>query len=272
MLELSESSAIDMLRGLVKTLEGHHKVRILSEAVEDAVKLSSRYISGRQLPDKAVSLLDTTCGGRIGLSQNSTPPEVESCARRLAQLETLIGILERETQAGADHSIRINDLRSKSEEVAKEKLALETRWQAELNLVSRINELRQTLAKNMVENKGAETTDTGTLPATPPAGEVKPSSDEVKRQVVGLENELKVIQGETPLVFACCDGSSVAATVAAWTGIPVGRMVANAIRHDSKLQGQERWRNRLSANHMLWSKSRRASGLHEPSLPIQVAR
>ena len=228
-LEPTESSAIDMLRGLVKTLEGHHKVRILSEAVEDAVKLSSRYISGRQLPDKAVSLLDTTCA-RIGLSQNSTPPEVESCARRLAQLETLIGILERETQAGADHSARINDLRSKSEEVAKEKLALETRWQAELNLVSRINELRQTLAKSMVENKGAETTGTGTLPATPPAGEVKPSTDEVKRQVVGLENELKVIQGETPLVFACCDGSSVAATVAAWTGIPVGRMVANEIR------------------------------------------
>jgi type VI secretion system protein VasG len=226
-LEPSESSAIDMLRGLIKTLEGHHKVRILSEAVEDAVKLSNRYISGRQLPDKAVSLLDTTCA-RIGLSQNSTPPAVEACIRKLSQIDTIIKILERETQSGADHSERIGELTSESQKIAAQKLELETRWQAELNLVSRINELRDSLQKSTeaadapVAGSPAANGEATGVPAISPA--------EIKEQIVRLESELKKTQGEEPLVFACCDGSSVAATVAAWTGIPVGRMVANEIR------------------------------------------
>ncbi len=213
--EPSEGSAIDMLRGLVKTLESHHKVRVLSEAVEDAVKLSNRYISGRQLPDKAVSLLDTTCA-RIGLSQNSTPPEVEACNRKLSQLQTIIEILERENQSGANHGERIAELREESTRVAGRKEELEKQWQAELNLVSRINELRGTL----------QTINSSTDPAKTPGSD--PS--ELKQQIVNLESELKSLQGETPLVFACCDSSSVAATVAAWTGIPVGRMVSNEIR------------------------------------------
>lgn len=231
-LEPSEESAIAMLRGLVATLESHHMVRILSEAVEDAVKLSSRYISGRQLPDKAISLLDTTCA-RIGLSQNSTPPAIEACVRKLQQLETTIGILNRENEAGADHSSRIGELQSDVERISTEKQALDARWQAELNLVSQINQYRGQL--NSTKAAAAS-------PPEVPAGETAPeksasgesesqkSPEELKQAISTLEKELEVLQGDEPLVFACCDSGSVAATVAAWTGIPVGRMVSNEIR------------------------------------------
>ncbi|MEM9659591.1 MAG: AAA family ATPase, partial [Planctomycetota bacterium] len=93
--EPEEDVAVEMIRGLTATLESHHNVRIKNQAVIDAVKLSSRYISGRQLPDKAVSLLDTTCA-RIGLSQTSTPPPIEDCRRQIAQLDVALGILQRE--------------------------------------------------------------------------------------------------------------------------------------------------------------------------------
>ncbi|MEZ6136675.1 MAG: type VI secretion system ATPase TssH [Pirellulaceae bacterium] len=249
-LEPSEATATDMLRGLVATLESHHKVRILSEAVEDAVKLSSRYITGRQLPDKAISLLDTTCA-RIGLSQNSTPPAIEACVRKLTQLDTTIGILERENEGGANHEARIEELKTQAADVAKHKEELEARWQNELNLVSRINQRRVVLhekispppkpkaetaeaAKTDKPEKAADKTTTKETakPDTPPADPqiAAASPEQLKAEIVQLEEELKTLQGEEPLVFACCDAGSVAATVAAWTGIPVGRMVSNEIR------------------------------------------
>ncbi len=103
--EPSEPVAIDMVRGLASTLEEHHRVRILDEAVIDAVKLSSRYISGRQLPDKAISLIDTACA-RINLSQSATPPALEDAGRQLTQLKLTRDILTREMQTGVDHTER----------------------------------------------------------------------------------------------------------------------------------------------------------------------
>lgn len=245
--EPSEPVATDMLRGLVSTLEDHHQVRILSEAVEEAVKLSSRYISGRQLPDKAISVLDTTCA-RIGLSQSSTPPAIEACIRKLQQTETTVRILERENQTGADHTDRIADLKSQAAACQSEKDVLDARWQSELSLVSRINEYRRQLAE--IDNKEADTQATSAEPtkSTPPASptkakETKPAAEntasdesvaklsrpELIEAIRKLEDELAQLQGEEPLVFACCDQNAVAATVAAWTGIPVGRMVADEI-------------------------------------------
>lgn len=229
-LEPSEDSAIAMLRGLVATLEKHHSVRILSEAVEDAVKLSSRYISGRQLPDKAISLLDTTCA-RIGLSQNSTPPAIEHCIHKLQQLETTIGILSRENEAGANHKARVEELNQEVEAVTTEKDELETRWQTELNLVSQINQQRIALHSSMLPDSEADSDEEAeTADPTPAEPKVDASPDELKQEIAKLEEELDQLQGDNPLVFACCDSGSVAATVAAWTGIPVGRMVANEIR------------------------------------------
>ncbi len=247
--EPSEEVAIAMMRGLVSTLEKHHKVRILSEAVEDAVKLSSRYISGRQLPDKSISLLDTTCA-RIGLSQNSTPPQIESCVRRLEQLATTLRILERENEAGIDHADRIATLQQTRQDVEAEKKTLEERWQKELDLVSRLNECNRLLnqeeaAEASANGKPAGATaadsaqrgdkksaaakkETSTAAATAPADPV--DVEKVRAEIRQLEIQLRDLQGEDPLVFGCCDSSAIASTVAAWTGIPVGRMVANEIK------------------------------------------
>lgn len=267
-VEPSEASATAMLRGLVATLEKHHKIMILSEAVEEAVKLSNRYISGRQLPDKAISLLDTTCA-RIGLSQNSTPPALEACTRKLQQLATTLEILEREALAGADHQSRIEDIRQQMASAEEQKLKLNDRWQKELNLVSQLLQLRQQLHAHLHQTTAAPTdgsagtassaSSTSTSPTAQPtasptaasssataptmpqaAGNTQSTSalppEELKSEILKLEAELKQIQGDEPLVFASCDASAVAATVAAWTGIPVGRMVANEVRTIMNLQ------------------------------------
>lgn len=245
--EPDEKHAMDMLGGLVATLEKHHQVRILSEAVEEAVKLSSRYISGRQLPDKAISLLDTTCA-RIGLSHNSMPPAIEACNRKIQSLNTSLEILSRETQTGADHSSRLDEINQEMDEIRAVKQSLDERWQQELNLVSRLNEqhakLRQLhadTAPGMQSQEGGSHAD-GASPIAASAaivGQASPvdertasveNSHQLREEVLGLQNKLKELQGEEPLVFPCCDATSVAATVAAWTGIPVGRMMADEIQ------------------------------------------
>jgi len=250
-VEPSVDSAIGMLRGLVGTLEKHHKVRILSEAVEDAVKLSSRYISGRQLPDKAISLLDTTCA-RIGLSQNSTPPAIEACIRTSQRLETILGILGREMEEGADHASRINGLMEDQQANLVKKEELEVRWKQELELVKKINECRAQLTP--VATGGSNTTGeaaagggkkveakTGETKAKvekPKIAEAPADPVKLRTEITTLESELRKIQHEEPLVFGCCDASSIASTVAAWTGIPVGRMVANEIKTIINLKGR----------------------------------
>jgi type VI secretion system protein VasG len=98
-----------MLRGMAATLEQHHGVRILEEAVAAAVRLSHRYLTGRQLPDKAVSVLDTACA-RISLGQNSMPAPIEDTTRELADLSVLSHALQRESSAGANHSERLAEV------------------------------------------------------------------------------------------------------------------------------------------------------------------
>lgn len=231
--EPDEKKAIEMMRGLVATLEGHHKIRILNEAVEDAVKLSNRYISGRQLPDKAVSLLDTTCA-RINLSQNSTPPQIEDCQRRIEQADVAVEILNRESIAGVDHSERVAEIEEEKQTQVATLTELNERWEKEKELVEKITELRLKLAGEEPEEDAA--------PAEGDSAEAKPEGDEaagpltdeqkkeIENSLETLEKELAELQGESPLVHLCCDSNAVAETVGSWTGIPVGRMVADEIK------------------------------------------
>ena len=244
--EPDEDTAVEMMRGLVETLESHHSVRILNEAVVDAVKLSKRYISGRQLPDKSVSLLDTTCA-RVGLSQTATPPAIEDCQRRIDQLKIAIEILEREEQTGADHSEVVAESRESLSEAEQEAEELDAQWQQEKKLVKQIRELRHKIAGEPFDQEAESTDDVGEADAaeaesnakdeaeSPAAAEsAEPPSDEEiaawKSELATAEQELRKVQGENPLMFPCVDSSGVAQTVAAWTGIPVGRMVSNEIQ------------------------------------------
>lgn len=234
--EPGEESAIGMLRGLVATLEKHHNVRINNAAVEDAVRLSNRYISGRQLPDKAVSLLDTTCA-RIGLSQSSTPPAVEYAQRRIDQLTVAADILRRESVAGVDHSKRVAEIEEERDKVCAELDALQDRWAKELELVTTVNQLSRTLATGVASDaapaadgkeQGDETAGDGPdAPATESLSEAQLA--EVEKQLEAEQAKLQELQGSEPLVHACCDSNAVAETVSAWTGIPLGRMQSDEI-------------------------------------------
>jgi type VI secretion system protein VasG len=142
--EPDERAATEMMRGLVATLEKHHGIRILSDGVTEAVRLSHRYISGRQLPDKAVSVLDTTCA-RIAISQSAVPPPIEDCRRRIQQLGVAIDILVREAAVGADRQADLDDLAQRKQAAEAELQKLEERWQQEKELVAQIRQLRDQL-------------------------------------------------------------------------------------------------------------------------------
>ncbi|MHB8971797.1 MAG: type VI secretion system ATPase TssH [Pirellulaceae bacterium] len=243
--EPDEGPATEMMRGLVETLEQHHKVRILNEAVVDAVKLSNRYISGRQLPDKAVSLLDTTCA-RIGLSQSATPPAVEDCRRRIEQLDVARGILQREQEAGVDHHEQLDELGRQKEAAGAELMRLDKQWTQEKELVVKIHELHGCLqsgngaavaAEGLPNNNvlaHAASADRVVPAIAAPAGLTRLLSEEersqMRTQLAAAESQLTELQGESPLVHPCVNSQAIAETVASWTGIPVGRMVADEIK------------------------------------------
>jgi len=116
-----------MMRGLTEPLENHHKVRILDEAVEDSVRLSHRYISGRQLPDKSVSVLDTACA-RVAIGQAATPAAVEDARRTIDHCTTEAESLTREEAAGADHKERLADLAARKAAAEASLATLTAQW------------------------------------------------------------------------------------------------------------------------------------------------
>jgi type VI secretion system protein VasG len=220
--EPSEAQAVIMMRGLVSILERHHNVRILDEAVEDAVRLSHRYISGRQLPDKAVSVLDTACA-RVALGQVATPPAIEDCRRRLSHIETEAGILERESLTGGNHSDRLAELANDKASVEARLAELEARWEDEKRLVGELRTLRDRLEADAAQRRQA----------TGSQADGRLSGAEVQRlqaEVARLTAELEQMQGEAPLMQVCVDGQTIAEVVSGWTGIPVGKMVKDEIQ------------------------------------------
>jgi len=234
--EPTEPVAVNMLRGLVGTLEKHHKIRILDEALVESVRLSHRYIAGRQLPDKAVSLIDTACA-RVAISQNATPASIEDHRREDEALAAEIDILGRELAIGQGDAARLEALKQRRQIVGDELRALEERLKQERELVDRIVDLRSKLeqAHREVDEpaaaKPAKPDKAAAAPAAPPAPPATPEQVAAWRKELGDVNDLlKKLQGESPLLHPCVDGQAVAEVVANWTGIPVGRMVSNEIR------------------------------------------
>ncbi|WP_408901550.1 type VI secretion system ATPase TssH [Plastoroseomonas arctica] len=220
--EPTEPLARAMLRGLVPTLEKHHGVRILDEAIDDAVRLSARYIPSRQLPDKGVSLLDTACA-RVSMSQAAIPAPIEDRMRRLDLVAAELASLSREAVTGADHLKRVTELESEKDQASKELEALNVQWDEEKKLVAVIKELRTAL-----ENPPEPLAEGEAAPADQAADAADP--DKLRAELAEATNELHKLQGEEPLVHPLVDGAAVAEVVATWTGIPVGRMVSNEIK------------------------------------------
>jgi type VI secretion system protein VasG len=206
--EPDEARARLMLRGVVTAMEKHHQISILQEAVEQAVYLSSRYITARQLPDKAVSVLDTACA-RIRIGQTSTPAPVEDATRQIEGLESAIASLQREKAKGADHSEQITRLASEREAAQTTLADLKTRWEKEKALVDQIIEADRALDAV--------------------ADDAQKQSDAITG-LAALKTQLREVQNNAPLVQAFVDGNTVAQVIAAWTGVPVGKMVGDEIR------------------------------------------
>lgn len=203
--EPDEKKALIMLRGLADKLEAHHHVLLLDEAIEAAVKLSHRYIPARQLPDKAVALLDTACA-RVAVSQYAQPAELEDTARLIEHLRIEKGIAERELALGLGEQSKIDQLEAELAEAQAQLDSLNAAWESEKILVTELLDLRQSLREEASD--GDEATRAERL-----------------AQVHALQEQLVTLQAERPLIFSAVDANSVAAVVADWTGIPVGRMV-----------------------------------------------
>src|SRR5688500_12066507 len=152
--EPSEETCLLMMRAVASFLEGHHNVRILDDGLEAAVRLSHRYLADRQLPDKAVSVLDTACA-RLALGQNATPGVVEDATRRMGDIAVQTRILEREVAVGADHSERLTELARQRAETRERFDKLNERWQAEKELVGRVRAVREQLEKLAAGDKVA---------------------------------------------------------------------------------------------------------------------
>jgi type VI secretion system protein VasG len=260
-----EAQAVGMMRGLVGTLEQHHNVRILDEAVEAAVRLSHRYISGRQLPDKSVSVLDTACA-RVALGQLATPPAVEDGQRQIVRLETEIGILERESLTGGNFGERLEEL-AREKAGAESRLAeLRAQWEEESRLIAELRALRDRLEAHAAREGDGEGKETA----------ARPSPAEVERlqaDLARLNQDLAKVQGESPLMQVCVDAQTIAEVVSGWTGIPVGKMVKDEIHTVLSLQDVLE-RRIIGQSHALEAIAQRIrtarAGLEDPRRPIGV--
>ncbi|MGH9433175.1 MAG: type VI secretion system ATPase TssH, partial [Terriglobia bacterium] len=230
--EPSETQCMVMLRGIVPSLEKHHRVRILDEAVNSAVKLSHRYLAGRQLPDKAVSVLDTACA-RLSLGQSATPPAVEDATRQLDDLSVQQRVLERESVVGADHRERLEQIADKKAKLEVELEALKARWEKEAGLVSQIRDIRGELESLAAPPaKGSNGTEAGG--AATAVQQADPAT--LRSELAKLESGLAGLQGEKPLMQVCVESQIVGEVISGWTGIPVGKMLKDEISTVLSLQ------------------------------------
>jgi len=244
--EPSEVKGIDMLRGLTAAMQAHHRVFLLDEAVQAAVRLSHRYIPARQLPDKAISLLDTACA-RVAVSQHAMPAPIELIQNKLQALSTEHAALLKESTFGREHAARLAEIELTSSQLNSDLDQLQSQWQQEKRILDSMLTLR-----NQIDQANTE-------------------SNLAHLQL--LECEIKALQGETPLIHPQVDAQCVAAVVADWTGIPVGRMVRNEIENVLNLSSSLGARI-VGQRHALETIARRIqtsrAGLDDPNKPVGV--
>ncbi|HXB27833.1 MAG TPA: type VI secretion system ATPase TssH [Gemmatimonadaceae bacterium] len=239
-----------MMRGVGPALEKHHRVRILDEGLDAAVRLSHRYLPDRQLPDKAVSVLDTACA-RLALEQSATPAAVEDIGRQLDDLAVQARILEREAATGADVAERLASIAARRTDLEKQKEAATTRWKQELDLVKKLLVVRERLEK---------------------AGAAKADGND-RKELATLNAELDKLQGESPLVRVCVDAGIVGDVISGWTGIPVGKMLRDDVAAALSLEGQLGSRV-IGQTHALEVMAKRVrtskAGIEDPNKPVGV--
>jgi type VI secretion system protein VasG len=252
--EPDEEEAMVMMRAIAPFLEKHHKVMVTDDALFDAVRLSHRYIPGRQLPDKAVSILDTACA-RVAIGLSTTPPELEEASRKIGQIEREAKLLEREALLGRDHKERLAALSALKNETKIRLKELDSRWRKEMEIAGALLSLRE-------EMQG--------IYAKYPTDDALPAKkEELKR----MEARLKELQGDHPLVQIAVDAQTVSSVISGWTGIPTGRMLVDEIDTVLKMD-QLLGRRIIGQDHALSAIARMIqtahAGIQDPSKPTAV--
>ena len=257
--EPDEAQCMVMLRGVASSLEKHHDVRILDDGVAAAVRLSSRYLAGRQLPDKAVSVLDTACA-RLALGQSTTPPLVEDLTRQVEDLRLQARVLERESAVGSDHAERLDLVRTRIAEAESEMEGLLARYEEEKSLVVQLREVRTKLEESPDGGEGAKHLS---------ESDRKTAREEITR----LQGALDDLQGDSPLVRVCVDSHIVGEVISSWSGIPVGRMLKDELTSVLSLESllQKRLVGQGHALELISQRIRTSrASLDDPSKPIGV--
>lgn len=204
--EPDDDNCIRMMRKLSHSLEEYHNVAISDEALSAAVKLSRRYIPARQLPDKAVSVLDTACA-RVALSQSTEPESLEYIRRKIEALELEIEILHREENEGADHKDKLQEVNKELEKLQNEQKEISKKYEEEIELAKKYKETKAKILEEKDEKVLSN----------------------LRQDIQSIYKELITVQGETPLVLPLVDEQAVSTIISEWTGIPLGRMVKNEI-------------------------------------------
>ena len=290
--EPSEAQCMVMMRGIVGALEKHHKVRILDEGVAAAVKLSHRYLAGRQLPDKAVSVLDTACA-RLALGQNAMPAVIEDLTRQIDDLEVQERVLRRESATGADHAERIEEVVKQKQSVSEMLNQLNAKWEKTRVLVEQIRDIRGQLeagtdgmqnpqaASAAAGSTGFEAagSTTGGSPVAVEAGAgtaaatAQGNGSGLRERLTDLNRELDQVQGESALMQVCVDGQIVGQVISGWTGIPVGKMIKDEIGTVLELD-RHLGRRVIGQNHSLALIGQRIqtgrASLDDPGKPLGV--
>ena len=251
--EPSETSCLVMMRSVVPVLEKHHKVRILDAGAEAAVRLSHRYLPDRQLPDKAVSVLDTACA-RLALGQNTIPAALEEATRQLDDITVQTRVLERERATGADHVERLAELAERRVETERRLAALKERWERERGLVTKVRAAREELEASAEKGAGGD-------------------GAALRAELAKLTGELERLQGETPLVPVVVDATLVGEVISGWTGIPAGKMLRDEVNVTLNLERHLETRV-IGQAHSLEAISRRIrtsrAGIEDPNKPVGV--
>jgi len=267
--EPDEDKAINMMRAISNMLQLHHRVRILDEAIIDSVKLSSRYITSRQLPDKSVSLLDTACA-RVSLSQSSTPESIENSRRTLQQCETNIALLEKEHATHGNKEERITELNSTLNTLGETLKQQELQWDKERELVNQIHDLQKVLEDNHYTNSQTPEQRKKEIIADPLSAEEVANT---KSSLHSLMDALHDVQGKNPMIQVNVTSQAIADVVANWTGIPVGKMMSDEIQLILDLHGtlENRVIGQAHALHAIAENIRTSrAGLTDPRKPVGV--
>ena len=245
--EPSETLCEAMLHGILPSLEKHHAIRVLDEAISAAVRLSHRYLPGRQLPDKAVSVLDTACA-RVALSRHTHPAQIEALTHHIANLESQKGLLEREQVSGLEHTERIAAYDDRLRIATAELDQLRRRWEQEIEMARSVEALQIRLESG---DKSAETL------------------NELTAQRV----QLKRLQSPAPLTYLAVDAQMVAAVISEWTGIPLGTMMDDEVEKLLRLETELKKRI-IGQDHALAAIAQRIwtsrANLDDPAKPTGV--